>query len=146
MSKPKSQYNHPKAKKRMKRPEQRLQIGIMNFARRIMHIQKYETFLIYHTPNGGGRSKAEAGIFKAMGVMAGVGDLTMLIPPNTVSDVPQTIFIEVKVKNEDLSDAQIWFEDRVTAYGYPYYIIEAEDESDALDQWIKIAAKHGVRF
>jgi len=34
-----------------------------------------ELELMYHIPNGGGRSKAEAGRFKAMGVKAGVPDI-----------------------------------------------------------------------
>lgn len=34
----------------------------------------------FHVPNGGGRSKAEAGILKAMGVLAGVPDLFVLGP------------------------------------------------------------------
>ncbi len=38
--------------------------------------RKYpELELMYHIPNGGGRSKAEAGRFKAMGVKAGVPDI-----------------------------------------------------------------------
>lgn len=32
----------------------------------------------FHVPNGGGRSRAEAGILKAMGVKAGVPDLVAL--------------------------------------------------------------------
>jgi len=146
MKKPNSQYTHPKAKKRIKRPEQLLQIGIMNFARRLMEIEKYRTFMIYHTPNGGGRSKAEAGIFKSMGVMAGVADLTVLIPPNTKHDYPLCLFIELKADGEDLLESQIKFEDRATYMDFPYYIIEAVDANDALTQWIQIMAKHGVKF
>jgi hypothetical protein len=35
---------------------------------------------LFHIPNGGKRSKAEAGIFKAMGVKAGVSDLMLALP------------------------------------------------------------------
>lgn len=37
-------------------------------------------WIVWHTPNGGGRSKAEAGILKALGVMAGMPDLFVLGP------------------------------------------------------------------
>ena len=146
MSEPKSLYNHPKRKKRMKRPEQLLQIGIMNFAKRVMELEKYKNFLIYHTPNGGGRSKAEAGIMKGMGVMSGVADLTVLIPPNDNHDYPKCIFIEVKATTGGLDPAQEDFESRVMALGFDYYVISAADQADALDQWIKIMARNGVRF
>lgn len=34
----------------------------------------------FHCPNGGGRSKAEAGILKAMGVLPGIPDLLIIGP------------------------------------------------------------------
>lgn len=37
-------------------------------------------WLVWHTPNGCGRSKAEAGILKAMGTLAGMPDLFVLGP------------------------------------------------------------------
>jgi hypothetical protein len=36
--------------------------------------------IVFHVPNGGKRSKAEAGIFKGLGVLAGVPDLIILWP------------------------------------------------------------------
>ncbi|MEY4932682.1 MAG: hypothetical protein RLZZ403_1002 [Pseudomonadota bacterium] len=36
--------------------------------------------LVFHVPNGGKRSRAEAGIFKGLGVLAGVPDLIILWP------------------------------------------------------------------
>lgn len=43
-------------------------------------------WLVLHVPNGGGRSKAEAGILKAMGVLAGMPDLLVIgpLPPGAV--------------------------------------------------------------
>ena len=41
-------------------------------------------WLVWHTPNGGGRSKAEAGILKAMGTLAGMPDLFVLGPNRTL--------------------------------------------------------------
>jgi hypothetical protein len=38
------------------------------------------TALVFHVPNGGGRTRAEAGRFKAIGVLAGVPDLIVMWP------------------------------------------------------------------
>ena len=146
MTKPKSLYNHPKKKKKMRRSEQLLQIGVMNFVRRVMELDKYKRFICFHVPNGGGRSKAEGSIFKAMGVMAGVADLVILIAANKVHAQPTTIFIEMKAKDGDLSDSQIWFEDTVCAMGFKYYIIEAPNPNAALSMFIEIMKENGVRL
>ena len=60
----------------MKRPEQALQINLVSALRLMLP----EPWLVVHVPNGGGRSKAEAGIFKAMGVLAGFPDLLVIGP------------------------------------------------------------------
>ena len=139
-------YTHPKAKKRMKRPEQLLQIGIMNFAQRVMRLENCERYILYHCPNGGGRSKAEASIFKAMGVLAGVADIVVHIKPNKVCEYPATLFIEMKAKGGDLTDNQIWFEDRVSAMGFKHYVLEAENQNEALNKFIAIMSENGVKF
>ena len=60
----------------MKRPEQALQIQLVSALRQLLP----KPWLVVHVPNGGGRSKAEAGIFKAMGVLAGFPDLLVIGP------------------------------------------------------------------
>lgn len=51
-----------------------------------------ELDLLYHIPNGGKRSKAEAGRFKVMGVKSGVPDLMLPIPRNNYHG----LYIEMK--------------------------------------------------
>jgi hypothetical protein len=54
------------------RPEEALQRSVVG----LLAIYENRGLLTYaHVPNGGRRSKAEAGAFKAMGVRAGVPDL-----------------------------------------------------------------------
>lgn len=67
--------------------------------------------LWYHVPNGGWRSKAEAGRFKAMGVAAGVADYAFVLNGG------QAAFIELKVGNNRMSVPQKIFADRVQALG-----------------------------
>lgn len=60
----------------MKRPEEALHRACVAYLRAALP----NPWLVWHTPNGGGRSKAEAGIFKALGVLAGMPDLLVLGP------------------------------------------------------------------
>lgn len=52
--------------------------------------------MMYHVPNGGKRSKAEAGRFKAMGVKAGVPDVFLPCGLQTESGVYFGLYIEMK--------------------------------------------------
>jgi len=56
----------------------------------------------FHCPNGGGRSKAEAGAFKAQGVKAGVPDILIFHR----HPFPITYAIELKAPGKYLSPAQ----------------------------------------
>lgn len=62
----------------MKRPEEALQRTIMDWCRVALWPPEEGGPLVAHIPNGGGRSKAEGGILKAMGVRAGMPDLVVL--------------------------------------------------------------------
>jgi hypothetical protein len=92
----------------MKRPEQALQINLVSALRLLLP----EPWLVVHVPNGGGRSKAEAGIFKAMGVLAGFPDLLVIGPTNylTVSGAQRgdtnIIAIELKAPHKMLKSGK----------------------------------------
>lgn len=61
-------------RRRQNRPEQDLHRTVARF----LSVALPTDAVFWHTPNGGGRSKAEAGIFKALGVKAGMPDLFIL--------------------------------------------------------------------
>ena len=83
-----------------------------------------------HVPNGGARTKAEAGIFKALGVMAGVADI-LIIPQGGKSH-----WVEIKPKGRYQSESQRAFEGVMIALGCPYRVVRGVDEVDAaLREW-----------
>lgn len=88
--------------------------------------------LVYHTPNGGRRSRMEAIRFKALGVMPGVPDLTILLPGG------QAIFLEIKPeKTGALSPEQKLFRNALaTLGGYHWACVRSIDDArDAFSEW-----------
>ncbi len=159
-------YMHPQGKKKIRRPEQTVQVGVFSHLRPLMELQRYEKFLCFHCPNGGGRSAVEAGILRGMGTMSGVADIIVLIAEQKAVaghwgyEPPKTVFIELKLKSMKTmkggkdkgkivaratpqSDDQILFQGRVTAMGFPYYLVESLDVSDALNQILAIIKTEG---
>ena len=68
----------------------------------------------FHVPNGGRRTKVEGGIFKSLGVVAGVADLVLLFPGGKCA------FVEIKAPEGRLSLAQKAFRNTVEAFGFAY--------------------------
>ena len=79
----------------MNRPEQVFQRAVVQFLDAALR-----DCIWFHCPNGGGRSKAEAGILKSMGVRAGVADLVI------INEFGRVHFIELKAGKGSLSPAQ----------------------------------------
>ena len=74
-----------------------------------------ELALMYHIPNGGKRSKAEAARFKAQGVKAGVPDICLPVP----SGKYHGLYIELKrVKGGRVSAAQEEYIEALRKQGY----------------------------
>ena len=70
--------------------------------------------VFFHCPNGGARSKAEAGIFKAMGVKAGVPDIFIIYRGRVVA-------IELKSEKGRLTPAQKDMHSRLALAGALVY-------------------------
>ena len=85
----------------IKRPEQALQIACVKwFALQHPKLAEY----LHHSPNGGKRTKVEAGIFKAMGTKAGVPDLMLFYRPPMADWTG--LAIEMKGPDGRVSDSQ----------------------------------------
>jgi hypothetical protein len=114
--------------------EGRLQIAIVEYVRWVA-----PDVIIFHPANGGWRTRAEAARFKAMGVLAGVLDLVLLLPGGGVA------FWEVKAPRGRLSedqDAMIrWLEDNGHCWAVVRSIEDARAELRGLGVWMREAAR-----
>ena len=95
---------------RHKRPEEMFQRAVARY----LDLALPADAVWFHPPNGGARSKAEAGIFKAMGVKAGVPDLIIVYRGRVVA-------IELKSEHGRLSPAQKAMHERLTRAGALVY-------------------------
>ena len=86
----------------------------------------YPQYLIYAVPNGGFRNAIEAKRLKAEGVLAGVADLTVLLPQGKI------LYIEMKVKGNKQTDNQKEFQQKAEALGYKYYVCYSFDQFKAI--------------
>lgn len=121
---------------RRDRSEERLHRALVAYLRLALP----KPWLVAHVPNGGGRSKAEAGIFKAMGVLAGMPDLLVIGPYTKTPGIPRVIAIEVKAPPKVLirglskarprvSDAQRDVIEALGQCGIPTLIVNNLDEA-----------------
>lgn len=86
---------------------------------------------LYHVPNGGGRSKAEAGVLKTMGVKAGVSDLVLAIPTSEYAG----LYIELKPPRSfqsRVSKEQLAWKNRMNRVGYLCRVAYGFEEAVAL--------------
>lgn len=99
----------------------------------------------HHTPNGGGRSRAEAGILKATGVKAGVADLQI------IDRAGRVLWVEVKApacrvtgrRAGRLSDSQRDFRAAMEARGHHFAIAwSLDDLQRAIQQWETNHGRH----
>ena len=97
--------------------------------------------VFFHVPNGGKRTKAEAGLFKAMGVVSGVPDL-IISWPGTIAA------IELKAGKGSASGAQLEVQERMKAIGWHVYEVRSLDQFQLVlrNLGAPIATKDAVEF
>lgn len=93
-------YRTNAARRARRTPEQDLQIAIVQGLRAALP----RPWIVAHYPAGGYRTKAEGGILKAMGTVAGFPDLMIL--GEMVQDGPTAFFIELKADASEPSEVQ----------------------------------------
>ena len=114
--------------------EDQLQIALADW----LHIVR-PACLWWHTPNGGWRSRREAGRFKRMGVLSGVPDLVFVGMPKC-----QIAFIELKTAKGRLSDDQHTFIDRCIELGIPVHVIATDDTSRLITEVSRLLKRWGA--
>lgn len=96
--------------------------------------------LYFHVPNGARMSKAQAGIHKAMGMLAGVPDLTFVCEGGKVR------FIELKAEGKYLSKSQKAFKETAESLGAPVIVCRSvEDVRETLVEWGLLHPNRSVR-
>lgn len=109
-------------------PEEDLQIECADWLKERAVLTPWPLRRMFHTPNGGGRSKAEAGRLKAAGVQRGVPDWLCPIPWKGWTGLA----IEMKSAEGRLSDGQSeWLSDLADA-GYLTGVARSLDAFTAL--------------
>lgn len=106
----------------MRRQEEQLQRAVVQL------LQVYEArglLCFAHVPNGGYRSPAQAGAFKAMGVRSGVPDLIVWTGEG------HSFGVELKAGRGKESDAQILFRSTLETLGHRVYVCWSVDEVEA---------------
>ena len=120
---------------RRNRPEEALQRAVASY----LDLALPHDAVWFHPPNGGARSKAEAGIFKAMGVKAGVPDIIVIYRGRVVC-------IELKAPGGTCSPAQKLMHAQLSAAGALIYTAtRIEDVESFLRVIIPLKATTGAR-
>jgi len=98
--------------------EGRIQIAIVEFVRWVA-----PQVVIFHPANGGWRTTTEAARFKALGVLAGVPDLCLVLPHGRVA------WWEVKADGGRLSPQQAAMISRMDESGHAVSIVRSIDDA-----------------
>jgi hypothetical protein len=124
-ARPPAPRRDPLPRKRDLNAEARIQAAIVEYVSYVA-----PQIIIWAVPNGGLRSKSEAARLKWTGVLAGVFDLTLVLPNGRCA------FWEVKTPDGYLSSDQLLFANRLISAGHSWAIIrsieDARQELDAL--------------
>lgn len=110
------------------------QIALMNWATMMSGVHP-ELRLLYHVPNEGKRSKAAAGILKAMGLKRGVPDIVLPVPRGKYHG----LYVELKrVDGGHATKEQLWWLEQLEWQGYAVTICRGwQAASKAIMNYLK---------
>lgn len=108
----------------MKRVEQQIHIAIV----RALRLGLLASWIVTHYPAGGLRTKREAALLKAMGVVAGVPDIIVW------GDHGRTWFLEVKAPGGSLSPEQRSVIAQLAELGHTVAVVRSVDEALAFGE------------
>ena len=113
------------------RPEEQFQRAVVDYLELLApRGSSCAPFVWFHPYNGARLTKAQAGIGKAMGVLAGVPDLCLIGPDSKFYG------IELKADNRGLSDNQKNFHKAIQPLGGRYMVCRSiEEVAGALKGW-----------
>lgn len=104
----------------MARQEDQIQRAVVDWIRLAC-----PTAIVFHVPNGGFRTRAEAGRFKSLGVLAGVPDLIIMWPGVVAA-------LELKTPANRPTAEQAEFGRRMTGMGHHWGWASSVDDALAL--------------
>lgn len=98
-----------------------------------------ELTLLYHVPNGGSRTKAEAGRFRAEGVKAGVPDLCLPVARGEFHG----LYVELKrLKGSKTSEEQTGWLSELAAQGYYTALCKGwEAAAKIIEEYLKLGGE-----
>lgn len=106
----------------VRRQEEQLQRAVVE----LLTLYENRGLLTYcHVPNGGYRTPAQAGAFRAMGVRSGVPDLIIWTPEG------HSFAVELKAGKGTPSDAQILWKSTLESLGHRVYVAWSLQEVEA---------------
>ncbi len=116
----------------MRNAEARIQAAIVAYVRTVA---PPPAALIFAIPNGGLRTKAEAGLLRWTGALAGVPDLCLVLPGG------RCCFLEVKTAAGRLSAAQADMLNTFDEMGVDYFVVRSIDDVREMLAYFGIATR-----
>jgi hypothetical protein len=111
------------------RSEQAIHRSCIHYLRTVLP----NSWLVMHAANGGLRSKSEAGIFKALGVVPGWPDISIF---GEEAKGCAAFFFEVKTRKGRLSENQQNCIDKLRDLGFPVAVVHSlEEVEQSLRYW-----------
>lgn len=102
------------------------ELALQKFAASLLRLNAAQDVIWFHPPNGEARSARTGARLKAMGVLAGVADLAVVLPGGLVR------FLELKTPKGRLSPPQKAFRERCEASSVLYETATTPEEVEAV--------------